>query len=85
MTRKMAHYRALYYPPRLMGSEEAARYMGISVSLFKSLVKNGSMPQGVKVSEGRIVWDRLALDERADAITAPADDTGWDDVLQNAN
>ena len=79
----MAHYRALNYPPRFMHSEEAARYMGIGVTLFKTLVKNGAMPQAIRISEGRIVWDRLALDERADNIAAIKDDTGWDDVLTN--
>lgn len=49
------------YPPRGLSREEAARYIGLGTTKFDKLVKDGRMPKGKRV-DGRIVWDRFALD-----------------------
>ena len=63
-------------PPRGLSREQAAAYIGVSASLFDSLVKDGRMPHAKRIN-GRTVWDRIRLDERFDAL----DDGGnnpWD-------
>ncbi len=49
------------YPPRGLGIEEAARYLGIGRTKFTELVDRGRMPKAKRI-DGRLVWDRLALD-----------------------
>jgi len=49
------------YPPRGMSREEAARYVGISTTKFDDLVKRRLMPRPKRI-DGRVIWDRLALD-----------------------
>ncbi len=52
---------SFFYPPRGLSREEAARYVGFGSTTFDKLVKDGRMPKGKRV-DGRIVWDRFALD-----------------------
>lgn len=40
---------------------EAARYVGVGVTLFDEMVDDGRMPRPKKVNS-RNVWDRIALD-----------------------
>lgn len=54
-------------PPRGLSRVEAARYLGISPTLFDCLVKDGTLP-GPKRLRGRSVWDREALDTAFDAL-----------------
>ena len=49
------------YPPRGLGLEEAARYLGIGRTKFTELVDAGRLPRAKKI-DGRKVWDRIALD-----------------------
>ena len=49
------------YPPRGLSRDEAARYVGIGVTLFDQMVLDGRMP-GPKTINSRKVWDRLQLD-----------------------
>lgn len=51
----------LSYPPRGLGREEAARYVGVGTSLFDRLVAEGRMPRPAHIGK-RVVWDRLKLD-----------------------
>jgi len=44
-----------------MSRDEAARYIGIGVTLFDEMVRDGRMP-GPKIINSRKVWDRLDLD-----------------------
>jgi predicted DNA-binding transcriptional regulator AlpA len=63
-------------PPRGLSRVEAAAYIGVSPSLFDSLVKDGRMPTPKRINN-RTIWDRKRLDERFDAL----DDGGnnpWD-------
>lgn len=49
------------YPPRGLSREEAARWIGIGTTKFDELVANGRMPRPKRI-DGRVVWDRIALD-----------------------
>ena len=52
---------AIAYPPRGLSREEAARYIGVGASKFDEMVKDRRMPRPKRI-DGRVVWDRLALD-----------------------
>lgn len=54
-------------PPRGLNRVEAARYIGVSPTLFNRMVSAGRMPQA-KVINSRLVWDRVALDLAFDAL-----------------
>lgn len=49
------------YPPRGLGRDDAARYIGVGVTKFDEMVSDGRMPRP-RVIDRRRVWDRLALD-----------------------
>jgi predicted DNA-binding transcriptional regulator AlpA len=50
------------YPPRGLSREEAARYVGIGVTLFDQMVDDGRMPRP-RTLNSRVIWDRLELDD----------------------
>lgn len=52
---------AFSYPPRGLSRVEAARYIGVGVTLFEEMVRDGRMPKPKRVNSRRI-WDRIALD-----------------------
>jgi predicted DNA-binding transcriptional regulator AlpA len=56
---------------------EAALYVGLSTTKFDQLVKDGRMP-GPKRLDGRVIWDRLALDVAFDDL--PEDSTQVEDT-----
>jgi hypothetical protein len=66
--------RAVAYPPRGMRRIEAARYVGVSPTLFSEWVRAGTMPEG-KREGGVVLWDRHALDDALDQLfdTSPED------------
>lgn len=72
----------LSYPPRGLSREEAARYVGVGVTLFDELVADGRMPKP-KVINRRVLWDRFALDvffaELPDAAR-----NAWDAALRGS-
>lgn len=57
----MTKHDSISYPPRGLGREDAARYIGVGTSKFDELVKDGRMPKPKRL-DGRIVWDRVAID-----------------------
>jgi len=63
--------------PRGLSREQAAAYVGISPSLFDTLIKDGRMP-GPKRINSRVVWDRLKLDAAFEAL-ADTNDGSTDD------
>jgi predicted DNA-binding transcriptional regulator AlpA len=72
---------AFAYPPRGMGREEAARYVGVSTTLFDEMVADGRMPKPRKAN-ARVIWDRIALDA---AFTALPTKGNWiDDAKERA-
>ncbi len=49
------------YPPRGLCREEAARWIGVGTTKFDEMVSDGRMPRPKRV-DGRVIWDRIALD-----------------------
>lgn len=69
-------------PPRGLGRQVAAAYVGVSVALFDQMVKDGRMPSP-KLINSKVVWDRVKLDAAFDRLPNQAndgdDDDGWSD------
>jgi predicted DNA-binding transcriptional regulator AlpA len=66
--------------PRGLSREQAAAYVGVSPSLFDTLVKDGRMPAPKRIN-ARTVWDRLQLDAAFAAL--PSNDAPvnpWDEI-----
>jgi predicted DNA-binding transcriptional regulator AlpA len=55
-------------PPRGLSRVQAAAYIGISPTLFDELVRDGRMPQPVRI-KSRVLWDRLQLDAAFAALS----------------
>jgi excisionase family DNA binding protein len=71
----------LNYAPRGLSRTEAARYVGVGTTKFDEMVADGRMPRAKKI-DGRLVWDRLALDGAfADLPDVPVINV-WDNALQ---
>jgi predicted DNA-binding transcriptional regulator AlpA len=66
--------------PRGLSRVQAAAYIGISPSLFDEMVKDGRMPQPVRINS-RVLWDRLQLDEAFAALSDGG--TNGDDPWSN--
>ena len=49
-------------PRRGLSRSEAADYIGVSQTLFDTMVKAGQMPKPIKAMS-RVIWDVRALDE----------------------
>lgn len=66
-------------PPRGLCREAAAQYVGVSPVKFDALIVDGRMPHPLRI-DGRVVWDRRALDRAFDVLGGQADETNeWDD------
>jgi predicted DNA-binding transcriptional regulator AlpA len=64
-------------PPRGLSRVHAAAYVGVSPSLFDEMVRDGRMPKPKRIN-GRVVWDRLEVDEAFAGLTPDADrDDDW--------
>lgn len=60
-------------PPRGLGRIVAAQYLGISPNHFDKQVAAGVFPKPKRI-DGRMVWDRLALDTAFAALPDDGDD-----------
>jgi predicted DNA-binding transcriptional regulator AlpA len=76
----MTRHVDLAYPPRGLARDEAARYVGVGVTLFDEMVADGRMPPPKRINT-RLLWDRLALDG-AFADLADAGANAWDSALR---
>jgi predicted DNA-binding transcriptional regulator AlpA len=47
---------------------QSAAYIGVSPTLFDEMVKDGRMPQPIRINS-RVLWDRLQLDEAFAALS----------------
>jgi predicted DNA-binding transcriptional regulator AlpA len=67
-------------PPRGLSRAQAAEYIGVGVTKFDEMVGDGRMPKPKRI-DGRVVWDRIKLDE---AFAALDDEPGpmneWDSL-----
>lgn len=71
---------SLSFMPRGLSRTEAARYVGISPTLFDELVKDGRMP-GPRRINSRAVWDRAEVDIFFEALPTSEPDSkasDWD-------
>ncbi len=68
-------------PPRGLSRVQAAAYVGVSPTLFDEMVRDGRMPQPIRINS-RVVWDRIQLD---DAFATLSDSDGGDDPWSNVS
>ena len=74
--------------PRGLSRDQAAAYVGVGVTKFSEMVEDGRMPPPKHV-DGRVIWDRHALDQAFEALDADdTDDTAkakrdWEDRLKD--
>ena len=76
--------------PRVLNREQAAGYVGLSVSAFMAGVKINMWPAPIHLSQHRIGWDRKVLDIYIDrlsglAVSDPLEDdyNEWDEVFND--
>ena len=78
MARKAVSRLPLSLAPRGLSRVQAAEYIGVGVTKFDEMVDDGRMPQAKRI-DGRLVWDRVKLDEAFEELD---DDRGrkneWD-------
>jgi excisionase family DNA binding protein len=65
--------------PRGLSRTEAATYIGVSPSYFDQMVKDGRMPQPIRIGS-RVVWDKWEIDEAFDALRGEPKSNSWDDA-----
>ena len=66
--------------PRGLSRMQAAEYIGVGVTKFDEMVGDGRMPRPKRI-DGRVVWDRVKLDEAFDALDDEATlKNEWDDL-----
>jgi len=70
-------------PPRGLSRAQAAAYVGLGVTKFTELVADGRMPKPTRI-DGRIIWDRIKLDEAFAALTEATEEARseneWDQL-----
>jgi predicted DNA-binding transcriptional regulator AlpA len=57
---------------------EAATYIGVGITKFDEMIKDGRMPKPFKIDD-RVLWDIRLLDEAVDHLVE-ASRNEWDDV-----
>ena len=78
-------------PPRLIGRDAAAAYVGVSPNTFDKMIADGLMPNPRRLTERRLAWDMRQLDTAVDRLpidgvadgnadTDATDDHSWDDI-----
>ena len=60
--------RASSQPRRGLDRDEAALFVGISLSIFDGMVNDGRLPKPVDL-DGELVWDLVQLDRAFDRLT----------------
>lgn len=55
---------------RLYSAVEASQYLGLGKTTFLRMVKDSDLPQPIRITERRIVWDVRDLDAYIDTIKA---------------
>jgi predicted DNA-binding transcriptional regulator AlpA len=66
--------------PRGLCRAGAAQYIGVGLSKFDEMVKDGRMP-APRCIDARRVWDRLELDAAFDDLPNLPRRNPWDDVV----
>src|SRR5215510_12437015 len=63
--------------PRCLRRTAAAEYVGVGVTLFGTMVRDGRMPKPIRVNACS-VWDRLQLDEAVTLLRDEAENSAGD-------
>lgn len=63
-------------PRRGLSRGEAAEYIGVSPTLFDTMVKSGQMPRPVKAMS-RVIWDIRALDDAFTDLATDQAENPW--------
>ena len=64
------------WPPRGLSRGQAAEYIGVSTTLFDTLVKTGQMPKPHK-AQSRVIWDRHKIDEAFTDLGTEQNENPW--------
>lgn len=66
--------------PRGLSREKASQYLGISSTLFDTLVQKKQMPEPLAPSNGRVVWDITEIDQAFENLPRRIDKikNSWD-------
>ena len=67
MVRKRVNRLPLSLAPRGLSRVQAAEYIGVGVTKFDEMVADGRMPSPKRI-DGRLVWDRIKLDEAFETL-----------------
>ena len=80
MVRKRVSRLPLSLAPRGLSRVQAAEYIGVGVTKFDEMVADGRMPRPKRI-DGRLVWDRIRLDEAFEALDDYAGSKSeWDNL-----
>jgi predicted DNA-binding transcriptional regulator AlpA len=80
MVRRTVGRLPLSLAPRGLSRSQSAEYIGVGVTKFDEMVDDRRMPRPKRI-DGRLVWDRVKLDQAFDALdddTVPKNE--WDDL-----
>ena len=79
-----AHADQLGWTPRGLSREQAARHVGVGTTKFDEMVKDGRMPKPKRV-DGRLIWDRLAVEAAFSELPEDRAKSLWDGFLSSSN
>jgi len=80
MVQKILNRLPLSLTPRGLSHVQAAEYIGVGVTKFDEMVADGRMPSPKRI-DGRLVWDRIKLDEAFETLDDYAGSKNeWDDL-----
>ena len=80
MVRRTVGRLPLSLATRGLSRVQAAEYIGVGVTKFDAMVDDGRMPRPKRI-DGRLVWDRIKLDEAFDTLDDDARPKNeWDDL-----
>ena len=80
MVRNAVSNLPLSLAPRGLSRAQAAEYIGVGVTKFDEMVDDGRMPKPKHI-DGRVVWDRIKLDQAFDVLDDAAGlKNEWDDL-----
>ena len=66
MNRRLTN-RAATQPRRGLDRDEAAIFVGVSISTFDGMVHDGRLPKPIEL-DGELVWDLVQLDRAMDRL-----------------
>ncbi|KFC73230.1 hypothetical protein FG93_01974 [Bosea sp. LC85] len=84
MPRATGRIDRISWVPRGLCREEAAYYIGVGTTKFDELVADRRMPRG-KAIDGRVVWDRVALDMAFSDLDEAGSENAIDAALRKAS